>query len=256
MSDITPRDIRKWQNEIIKKGYSECYNRTIYNNLNAIMNFACTYYDLKSNPCKKVGSMGKNKADKMKFWTYNEAMAFLDAVMDDYTSYICFKTLYFTGIRLGELLATVPKSFDFDKCTMTISASYARIKKRDIITPTKTGESRTISIPTFLAEDIQEYVSRIYGLKENDRIFMTSKSALTNAKNQGIKKSGVKQIRIHDIRHSHCAYLISLGFNLYEIGQRLGHSEMETTMIYAHLYPEQQKKLADKIDQEYRERLE
>lgn len=58
------------------------------------------------------------------------------------------------------------------------------------------------------------------------------------------------------MRHSHCAYLISLGFNLYEIGQRLGHSEMETTMIYAHLYPDQQKKLADKIDQEYRERLE
>jgi len=256
MNDISPRNIREWQNSLMSEGYSETYLRTIYNNLNAILNYACTYYDLKSNPCMKVGSIGKNKADKMSFWTYNEAMSFLDVIISDYTSYIAFKTLYFTGIRLGELLALSPNSIDFDNHTMTVSKSYQRIKKRDVITPTKSGERRIISIPKFLTEDLHEYTSRLHGLREDERIFQTSKSTLTNAKNQGIKRGGLKQIRIHDIRHSHCAYLISLGFNLYEIGQRLGHSEMETTMIYAHLYPDQQKKLADKIDQDYREKFE
>ena len=48
--DIKATDIRKWQNEPIKKGYSQTYLKTINNQLCAIFNYAVKYYDLSSNP--------------------------------------------------------------------------------------------------------------------------------------------------------------------------------------------------------------
>lgn len=49
MNDIKPKDIRKWQNELIQQGYSQTYLKTIHNQINAIFNFAVRYYELKSN---------------------------------------------------------------------------------------------------------------------------------------------------------------------------------------------------------------
>ena len=61
MNCITPADIRKWQNELMAKGYSQTYLRTINNQLTAIFNYAVKYYDLKNNPCKKAGKMGREQ---------------------------------------------------------------------------------------------------------------------------------------------------------------------------------------------------
>ena len=72
---------------------------------------------------------------------------------------------------------------------------------------------------------------------------------------RGIKESGVKRIRVHDLRHSHASMLIELGFSPLEIANRLGH-EVETTLnTYAHLYLNKQTKLAERLDSEYREDL-
>ena len=54
VNDITAADIRKWQNELIKKNYSQTYLKTINNQLSALFNYAVKFYDLKSNPCKKA----------------------------------------------------------------------------------------------------------------------------------------------------------------------------------------------------------
>lgn len=72
MNKITAADIRKWQNELISKGHSQTYLRTINNQLTAVFNYAVRYYDLQNNPCRKAGGIGKNKADEMKFWTKDE----------------------------------------------------------------------------------------------------------------------------------------------------------------------------------------
>jgi len=76
VNDITAADIRQWQNELIKMGYSPTYLKTINNQLSAIFNYAVRYYDLKSNPCAKAGSMGKSKAEEMDFWTGEEFRRF------------------------------------------------------------------------------------------------------------------------------------------------------------------------------------
>ena len=257
VNDITAADIRQWQNELIKMGYSPTYLKTINNQLSAIFNYAVRYYDLKSNPCAKAGSMGKSKAEEMDFWTGEEFRKFIDSVMNKRLSYMAFMTLYWTGMRMGELLALNPKDVDLEKRTISITKSYQRLGKKDVITPPKTPKSkRVITIPEFLAADIKDYIDSLYELRENDRLFPITKYYLEHEMQRGIKESGVKRIRVHDLRHSHASMLIELGFSPLEIANRLGHEKVETTLnTYAHLYPNKQTKLAERLDSEYRGNL-
>lgn len=257
VNDITAADIRQWQNELIKMGYSPTYLKTINNQLSAIFNYAVRYYDLKSNPCAKAGSMGKSKAEEMDFWTGEEFRKFIDSVMNKRLSYMAFMILYWTGMRLGELLALNPKDVDLEKRTISITKSYQRLGKKDVITPPKTSKSkRVITIPEFMAADIKDYMDSLYDLQEDDRLFPITKYYLEHEMQRGIKESGVKRIRVHDLRHSHASMLIELGFSPLEIANRLGHEKVETTLnTYAHLYPNKQTKLAERLDSEYREDL-
>lgn len=254
VNDITAADIRQWQNELIKMGYSPTYLKTINNQLSAIFNYAVRYYDLKSNPCAKAGSMGKSKAEEMDFWTGEEFRKFIDSVMNKRLSYMAFMTLYWTGMRLGELLALNPKDVDLEKRTISITKSYQRLGKKDVITPPKTPKSkRVITLPEFLAVDVKDYMDSLYDLQEDHRLFPVTKYYLEHEMQRGIKESGVKRIRLHDLKHSHASMLIELGFSPLEIANRLGHEKVETTLnTYAHLYPNKQIKLAERLDSEYK----
>lgn len=189
----------------------------------------------------------------MLFWTKDEFSQFTESIMDKQQSYTAFMVLYWTGIRVGELLALTKEDIDFEQKTITISKSYQRIDGKDVITPPKTPKSnRTISIPDFLAEDIKDYIKCIYGIKNKDRLFPFTKSFLLREIERGSKISGVKKIRVHDLRHSHCALLFELGFTPLEVADRLGHEKVETTLnIYAHIYPNKQKQISDRLQQAY-----
>ena len=258
MNAITPADIRKWQNELLLKNYSQTYLRTINNQLTAIFNYATQYYDLKNNPCKKAGSIGKNKAEEMNFWTKEEFSMFIEGVMDKQRSYTAFMVLFWTGMRIGELLALTPSDIDFEEKTIHISKSYQRIDGRDVITPPKTQKgNRIITVPDFLLADLKDYMNNIYCLEDNDRLFPVTKYYMEHEMKRGVKNSGVKYIRIHDIRHSHCAMLMELGITPLEAAERLGHERVETTLnTYAHLYPNKQRKLSNKLEQIYKEGLQ
>lgn len=257
VNDITAADIRRWQNELIKKGYSPTYLKTINNQLSAIFNYAVKYYDLKGNPCTKAGSIGKSRAEEMSFWTIDEFRQFVDCIMDKRQSYMCFMILYWTGMRLGELLALISADIDLDKHTISITKSYQRLGKKDVVTPPKTPKSkRLITIPEFLVADIKDYMDSLYEVQEDDRLFPVTKYFLEHEMQRGIKASGVKKIRIHDLRHSHASMLVELGFSPLEIADRLGHEKIETTLnTYSHLYPNKQVKIADRLDNEYKEAL-
>ena len=257
VNDITAADIRRWQNELIKKGYSPTYLKTINNQLSAIFNYAVKYYDLKGNPCTKAGSIGKSRAEEMSFWTIDEFRQFVDCIMDKRQSYMSFMILYWIGMRLGELLALTPADIDLDKHTISITKSYQRLGKKDVVTPPKTPKSkRLITIPEFLVVDIKDYMDSLYEVQEDDRLFPVTKYFLEHEMQRGIKASGVKRIRIHDLRHSHASMLVELGFSPLEIADRLGHEKIETTLnTYSHLYPNKQIKIADRLDSEYKEAL-
>ena len=251
MNEIKTSDIRAWQNALMKKGYSETYLKTVNNQLAAIFNYAVRYYDLKDNPCRKAGSIGKSHAGEKEFWTKQEFKQFLVTVEDKPETKMAFLLLYWTGMRIGELLALTYNDINLEKRTISVNKSYQRIEGRDIITPPKTPKSkRIITIPPFLAEELKEYISHLYGIMANERMFRFTKSYMEHEIIRGIKASGVKRIRLHDIRHSHASLLISkLGAQPNLVADRLGHEKIQTTLsTYSHLYPEQSRQLAEQMN--------
>ena len=186
---------------------------------------------------------------KMLFWTREEYQKFSEVMMDKPVSYYAFQMLYWCGIREGELLALTPADFDFENSTVRINKSYQRLHGEDIITTPKTKKSnRTIKMPKFLCEDMQDYLKMLDGLKKKDRIFTITKSYLHNEMDRGAKEAGVKRIRIHDLRHSHISLLIDMGFSAVAIADRVGHESIEITYRYAHLFPSKQTEMADRLD--------
>ncbi|MBO4930559.1 MAG: site-specific integrase, partial [Clostridia bacterium] len=257
VADIKPADIIAWQNVMLTwrdedgKGYSPTYLKTIHNQCSAIFNHAVRYYDLKSNPAAKAGNMGKEKTREMLFWTKAEYLKFAEAVMDKPISFYAFEILYWCGLRLGELLALTSADFDFEKSTVRISKSYQRIGSTDVITDPKTPKSvRTVQMPDFLSEEIREYIGSLYGLAPDERIFPVSKNYLHREMTRGCSVSGVKRIRVHDIRHSHVSLLIDMGFSAVAIADRVGHESIDITYRYAHLFPTTQREIAHKLSVE------
>ena len=159
--------------------------------------------------------------------------------------------LYWTGIREGELLALTSADFDFEKRTVTINKSFQHLNGRDIITSPKTEKSnRTIQLPKFLCDEMQDYIGMLYGAEKDTRLFPISKTALYRAMKTGCEKAGVKKIRIHDLRHSHVSLLIDLGFSAVEIADRMGHESVDMTYHYAHMFPSRQDEMANKLENE------
>ena len=262
MCDIRAKDIIQWQNDQISyrdekgKPYAPTYLKTLQSELNALFNHAVRFYELKSNPVVKAGPLGKGKAEEMLFWTKEEYLKFADVMMDKPLSYYAFEMLYWCGVRLGEMLALTPSDFDFGRNTVTINKSYQRIKGRDVITSPKTAKSnRTIKMPHFLCEEMQEYIGMLYEISEDERMFQVTKSYLHHEMDRGAKAANVKRIRIHDLRHSHISLLIEMGFSALAIADRVGYESIDITYRYAHLFPNKQTEMADKLDMERMESL-
>ena len=255
IGEIEPKDVIAWQNELLAyKGengevYSPTYLKTIHSQLSAIFNHAVRFYHLPSNPAQRAGTMGSEEHKEMLFWTKEEYLKFADVMMDKPQSYYAFEMLYWCGIRMGELLALTPADFDFDRRTVTISKSYQRLKGKDVITSPKTVKSnRTIKMPHFLCEEMQEYIGMLYEVGEDERLFQVTKSYLHHEMDRGAKEAGVKRIRIHDLRHSHISLLIEMGFSALAIADRVGHESIDITYRYAHLFPNKQTEMANRLE--------
>lgn len=254
LNEITPAKIRQWQNGLISyknekgKPYSQTYIKIIHTQLAAVFNYAVKYYGLKSNPCQLAGSIGKSKDGEMQFWTLEEYKKFIDVITLP-RDHAVFQTLYYTGMRIGELLALTLSDINFTLCTISVTKSYQRLHKEDVITPPKTPKSvRTITIPGVLRDELKKYTEKIYGVKPNDRIFPYTKKIFEEYIVKYARSAGVKQIRLHDLRHSHASLLIELGFTPLLIAERLGHENIQTTLgTYSHLYPQKQNEVASRL---------
>lgn len=255
--DITVQDVMKWQNEMITKDlgngktYDQSTLRTIHAQLSAILNHAVRYYQLDKNPANIVGTIGKRGNKEMLFWTNDEYKLFSEQVMHKTITYMAFQVLYWCGIRVGELLALTKEDIDLVNKKIRINKSYQRLEGEDVITSPKTEKSnRTIDIPDFLAEELNVYLINFYKLSDKDRVFPITKNHLHREIKKGAAKAGIKQIRVHDLRHSHVSLLIEMGFSPVAIAERVGHESIDITYHYAHLFPSKGKEIASKLNKE------
>ena len=101
------------------------------------------------------------------------------------------------------------------------------------------GSKAEFDTGEFLKEEIKEFVDGHYGMPDTERLFPVVQEAVQHKMKRQIELAGVKKIRVHDIRHSHVAYLIEKGVEPLLIRDRLGHKDIRITLnTYGHLYNE------------------
>lgn len=254
ISDITSADIRKWQNSMLKKTkdngepYKPTSLRMLNSQLTAIFNYAVQFCGLPSNPCSVVKPIGKQNADEMHFWTLDEFNRALEYAKND-TFRLAYSVLFWTGIREGELLGLTENSVLRKEKALRITQTLKRVNGETFLGEPKTENSkRTVPLPDFLYDELIAYIDRIYGLESNDPIFPIGKQALLDQIKKMADKAGLQRIRVHDLRHSHVALLIELGYRTHAIAQRVGDTPTTVDTVYAHLYPNKAYAVAQELN--------
>ncbi len=130
INEISPADVRKWQNKLIEDGLKPTTQHSVNGQLNAVLNFAVKYYGLPRNPCSVVGSIGSNKTDRMDFWTLEEFKAFITRI-DNPMHNTLYSILYYSGLRCGEALALTPADIDLEKKVIHVTKTFHRFHGKD-----------------------------------------------------------------------------------------------------------------------------
>ena len=232
ITEITPATIRAWQTEVLGKGYSQSYCYSLHRQLSAILNFACRYYGLPTNPAARAGSIGRNEVHQA-FWTLDDFRRFAMTLTDP-AQIMLFYLLFWTGCRIGEVLALTWDDVDAD--AIHISKTMSRLRGAPYIRAPKTRESvRTVPLPAFISSMLTDY--KQLTVYTGPELFQITSSAAARLLARHAKQAGLERIRIHDLRHSHASMLIQAGVPAIAIAERLGHKNAQTTLrVYAHLY--------------------
>lgn len=244
--DIDANVIASWQRELTTKinpktgePYKNTFVRTVENQLSALLNFAVKFCNLSKNPMQITGRIGKKVAGDVDFWAREEFKKFADVMLDKPESHAIFMLLFWTGLREGEALALTPQDIVLDPVNgikyVSVTKNYQWVDGKYVIQSPKTQRSvRQVTIPDFLAEELDEYIST-YNIAKTDRLFPMTKHKLYREMERRSKAAGVKRIRVHDLQHSYISLLFSLGRNVVEIANLVGQKETEVTFRYAHM---------------------
>ncbi len=234
LTELTPATMRQWQNELKKQGFSATTLIDYHRRCSTLLNFAVKYYGLTANPLRTVGSIGQMES-RVDFWELSEFQHFMTFVKNPRHK-VCFLLLFYSGMRVGELLALNAGDFDFVKNQISITKSKMHVNG-DITAPKTKYSVRAVDMPPAIMQEAKDYINRLDEVTEP--LFVLTFSALTKALKNYATKAGLKPIRIHDLRHSHASLLIHSGFPITLISKRLGHKSPDITLkVYSHMYKE------------------
>lgn len=259
---ISTRDILSFKNELNKSQLSTRYKQNLFICLSTVLNFCMKYYNLKENVARKVGNFKSDEeiTTTGNIWTIDEFNQFIEHV-DDIVYKSLFNFLFFTGCRISEALAIRIEDVDFENSTIYIKKNMTRFidqNHRHIETTTKTKKSmRKIYIDSKLRSELHElieyYKQKYKNLSTENFLFgynkVLSTTTIERRKNKYCKSANVKQIKIHEFRHSHACLLFMNNVPIDEISYRLGHSNIEMTMrVYLKYLPKKESSVIATLD--------
>lgn len=168
------------------------------------------------------------------------------------------------GLRISEILGLTWNNIDFSNNTVTIEKITVRNNGEVILKDPKTESSaRTISAPNELMNRLKSYKKEQIEMKLQGKIknklnllFFDknekpiAQDVLSKKFNRFLKDNNLKHIRFHDLRHTHVTLLINSKVPIRVISERVGHSNINTTLnIYSHVLKEMDKEASDKISE-------
>lgn len=206
-----------------------------------IIDFAIKMNYTKENPFNNVILPEFKKGKKqINFLTIDEVNILLDYYKNNQYWYTLFRLMIYTGLRRGETLALTWEDIDFKNKTLTVNKtlSIGEYKKIVLSTPKTESSIRTIDLDEKTILELQKLKIQ----SKYDLIFPNKKgkfsrlSNIADKLNKATKETNIQKIRVHDLRHTHASLLFASGANIKYVQERLGHSDIQTTMnVYTHV---------------------
>lgn len=231
LKDITPQKIERFKS-FLKDGRKNATVNRYTEALGKMFNVAIANNIAKINPLKQIKKL-KQDNYKIRFLTKDEETA-LFKVLQKNRAYHYFIPIVIcalqTGMRKGEIINLKWSNIDFDN-------------KFIELLQTKSGKARKIPISDKL-------MSELLKLKQNKISEYVFTNPFTKTKYVSIhkgfaevlKKANITNFRFHDLRHTAATRMTEMGIDLVVVQEILGHSDVKTTMRYAHPVPERKLK--------------
>lgn len=254
LKEITKTTILTWQQSLNQ--YSYKYKTKLRGYLYSFYKYLFLYHDVDNIILRVEPFVRPNEKKEMQIWSHEEFDKFLDTFDDTSPFKTFFIFLYYTGCRLGEVLALNYNDFNFEKKIVKIdkNLSSRTLNGSYKITSPKTKSSfRNIILPNTLLNELNKYINNNPKIKNSKFFFGEDKPlddhTIYRRLDEHTKLAQLHKIRVHDFRHSHASLLINLGANIVLVSKRLGHSDTQQTLnTYSHLYPNSEMEIVNKLN--------
>lgn len=241
------------------KQVSTTYKNKILKQLRAICKFAQIRFGITQNIPFQYGYFTDHNPKEMDYYTYDEFRQFI-AYAPNLKFKAFFTTLFMCGTRCGEANALQFKNYDFEKHTISISKTITTKMKVGgeylITTPKTNGSIRTIPVCT----EVSQLIEELWQQSQNPNYFIfggktaIAETSIQKAKKKMCKEAGLREIRIHDFRHSFASYVVHTGVcnNILVLSRYIGHSNAtETLKVYSHLFTQDLTEMVEKLDKSF-----
>jgi integrase len=250
--------VESWMAERKAAGLSASRRRQAFQVFRQILDAAVEDRYLPSNPA--IGVKLPKLTQREQLFLEPEEVAEIAALVPEQ-----FRALLYifgcAGLRWGEAVALRRRRVDVLRSRLEVTESMSDVAGQLIFGPTKNYRNLTIVLPRFLRDMLNGHLLR-HTASGTDGLLFTAEngSPLRNSNfNRRVWKPTVEQaglpegLRIHDLRHSAVAFLISQGAHPEAIKRYMGHSSISVTMdVYGHLFPSDAEDLADKLNELFR----
>lgn len=243
VDSITKADVMNWYTDLTKKGLSASTMNLYIRVTKSVLKFGNEFYGL---PNLTVGLKKVKEPRKVyETWTPEEFNQFIQYTSGHYKDLFMF--LFWTGCRKSEAMALQYTDFYDGKVHI-----QRQLDRTDKFVDLKTESSdRVLKLPPSL----QAYLKPVLERCSEECPFVFGdyrplvKSSLHKQFKQAIADSGVKEIRVHDLRHSFATMMIGNDVNIVAVSKYLGHKTIDQTLkTYAHLFAKADDAMIEKID--------
>lgn len=260
ISNMTQKDVALFKdylqnlNSQYDKPISSSYINHILSGLYQTFDLAVERELISENYARKVKKLKVRSKREIMYWTIDEFNSFFEQL--DETKYFDlmkkagFYTLFFSGLRIGELMARKWSDIDWEKKMIYVNSTLSYRNKSDWSANVSEG-AKTFSSKGWVklspiniewlkkwkhsqeSIGVMEYIFMYDGTMYAVRNWTLWQEQIINSYNIGKNKhEQLKKIRIHDFRDSHAMWLLSMGVDLKTIQKRLRHENAKTTMSY------------------------
>ena len=270
LSKLTPSHIRGLESKLSSEGMAPKGVELVHTVISGAYKYALSMEVVWRNPAKAV-TPPKVIRKEVEPPEISKVREILDlAEREGHPLFPCLHLIAYTGIRRGEALGLRLQDMNLDSGVISIVQTVSRsLHKGIIIQPTKTNSSRrSVDLDDDTIAVLRAHIGRqllskmeLEGAYEDQGLLFPdpfgnplNPMVVTRAFQSYGRKLGLKEARVHDLRHFHASVMLQKGGSLLLVSKRLGHASIATTGdIYGHLLPGWQKEAANAFAKAMRE---